>query len=502
MSKAGHLSPEVRAGRDMEAGLRQELSLRMQECALLRDQLGTLAASATARQAKAANLDVAGRMLRQAVGEQDAAIRALYGSTSWRVAAPLRALSNGLRRLRGRPVAKGLPVPVRLPATRVVPGRVGAAPAEARDRGTVLVAADGLPWFEPCSGGSRLATLMRLMGEAGWSVVFASLPETDHPPAGHPPAGHPPAGHPPAGHPPAGQRGRDEATLHGSGITRVLHGRGETEAFLSATGSRLHHAVLASVGVATWVTPLVRRHCAGASVIYDMAGVHALHAAGIVCARAADMTLAGTDAARAALLDIASELVVETLPNAFDGPQRTPPGVAGRTDVLFTGDFRHGPDGDAVAWFVERIWPLVREAVPGLRLRIAGADPDNDVLALGVHPGVDVLGFVPELGPLYDRHRVFVAPLRQGAGLAGKVGRSMVAGLPVVTNAAGAEGIGLEDGVHGLLAEEEPVFAAQVVRLVTNDALWQLLATQGRSHIERTLSTGVVRARLEAILGG
>lgn len=222
----------------------------------------------------------------------------------------------------------------------------------------------------------------------------------------------------------------------------------------------------------------------------------------ISCARAADVTIAVTEGERAALLEIAPDVVVETLPNVFEVPRNVPSGPVGREGLLFVGGFWHKPNGDAMHWFVNRIWPLIQREVPDLVLRIVGANADNEVLALGARPGVEVLGFVPELTPLYDQHRAFIAPLRYGAGMKGKVGQSLVHGLPVVATSIGAEGMALQDGVHLLVADQEEEFAEQVLRLLRDDVLWSRLAVQGREHIERTLSVDVVRNRLETVLGG
>ena len=54
--------------------------------------------------------------------------------------------------------------------------------------------------------------------------------------------------------------------------------------------------------------------------------------------------------------------------------------------------------------------------------------------------GVCVTGFVKDVKPYFDQVKTFVAPLRYGAGMKGKVGQSMSLGLPVVTTAIGAEG--------------------------------------------------------------
>jgi hypothetical protein len=456
--------------------------------------------------------------LRRDLAERDRLIAAIYASESWRLAAPLRGAAALMRRLVGRlrgtqpsvaprpspAVRPSLPPPVHFVASEppVRSASLGTS------RGTILVAADILPLFDQSSGGLRLKTIIGMMAESGWSIVFGSLDERDHQPG--------------VLATPEG-RARYEAVLQQTGVIRFLYGPGEIGSFLAEAGRDLSWAFLSFPRVAAELLPLVRSYCRTTRIAYDMVDFHGLRmareaalnddaelmaaaerqrAVEIACARGADVTIAVTEAERAALLDMASDVVAEVLPNLFEKPPHASPGPGARDGLLFVGGFWHKPNGDAVHWFVDRIWPLIRREAPDLVLRIAGANADNALLALGALPGIEVLGFVPDLTPLYDRHRVFIAPLRYGAGMKGKVGQSLMHGLPVVATPIGAEGMGLHDGVHLLVAEQEEDFAAQVLRLLRDDGLWTQLAAEGRAHIERTLSVDAVRPRLEALLRG
>jgi glycosyltransferase involved in cell wall biosynthesis len=163
------------------------------------------------------------------------------------------------------------------------------------------------------------------------------------------------------------------------------------------------------------------------------------------------------------------------------------------------GGFWHKPNTDAVLWFVRDIWPILRRQNPGLRFCIAGSNPSDPVRELDGRDGIEVLGFVPDLTPFFDRARVFVAPLRFGAGMKGKVGQSMMSGLPVVATAIGAEGLGAEDGEHLLVAETPAAFAAQVMTLLDDDAAWTRIQAEARALIEATLSEAAVAPRVAAL---
>lgn len=518
-SRAAPAGPRFAGDRDAavlrEAVLRRETAWLMQERDALRGDLAAARADAAgqrhAREAAAqAAADEAAR-LRQDLAYRDHVIASLHASRSWRMTASVRALSGLLRRLLPRsdaPVALLAAPGAVLPA----PPHVTAAadsdePASAPAR-QILVAADFLPLFDQQSGGLRLKTLIGILGSEGWSIAFASMTERSRLPA-------------PLASPEG--RARYEAALREAGVSVFLYGGPEIDEHLARMGRRLDWAFISFPSIAAQIMPLVRSRCPLARIAFDMVDFHGIRlereavlrqdpellaeagrqrALEVACALAADVTFAISAPEMQALLELAPAAVVDVIPNVFEPPGRPVPGPEGRDGLLFLGGFWHGPNSDAMAWFADEVWPLVRDAAPDAVLRIAGSNATDEVLALGERPGIEVLGFVPDLAPLFDRHRVFVAPLRYGAGMKGKVGQSLIHGLPAVASPIGAEGMDLEHGRHALIAEGAEAFATEVVRLLRDDALWRRLSAHGRSQIIQTLSIDVVRPRLRAALGG
>jgi len=165
---------------------------------------------------------------------------------------------------------------------------------------------------------------------------------------------------------------------------------------------------------------------------------------------------------------------------------------SGRRDVVFLGGFAHPPNIDSAQWMVEAIWSRLAQALPDARLMIVGANPTAQVRALA-SPSILVTGRIDDLHPVFEEARVFVAPLRFGAGVKGKIFTAFAHGLPVVTTSVGAEGMGLVDGVHALIADEPEAFAARVREAYADEALWKRLSEGGLAYLEEnaTLKRGV-----------
>jgi len=158
-----------------------------------------------------------------------------------------------------------------------------------------------------------------------------------------------------------------------------------------------------------------------------------------------------------------------------------------RTDILFLGGFGHPPNVDAVRWFVSDIFPKIRERLPHVTFCIIGSNPPPELYALQ-DDGIVVKGYVKDLNPLFERARVFVAPLRYGAGIKVKILISMVHGVPVVTTSIGNEGLNLKDGQEAFIVDDPCAFAERVVEVYTNKNLWYQLSQKSQQYIKRNFS--------------
>jgi glycosyltransferase involved in cell wall biosynthesis len=123
-----------------------------------------------------------------------------------------------------------------------------------------------------------------------------------------------------------------------------------------------------------------------------------------------------------------------------------------------------------------------------------------DALAqLAAAAGADPRGFLPSMPDELAARRISIAPLRFGAGLKGKVGESLAAGVPVVATTIAAEGFDRpERGM--LIADTAAGFAAAIERLSSDDELWARLSQGGRELVSETLGTATCDAALERIL--
>ena len=115
---------------------------------------------------------------------------------------------------------------------------------------------------------------------------------------------------------------------------------------------------------------------------------------------------------------------------------------AQRLDFISIGSFRHAPNWDAVLTLKQKIWPAIRQALPGAICHVYGSylTPKAKQLENKQH-GFLVHGYAKDAQEVIANARVLVAPLNFGAGIKGKLVDAMQCSTPSVTTDIGAEGL-------------------------------------------------------------
>jgi len=175
------------------------------------------------------------------------------------------------------------------------------------------------------------------------------------------------------------------------------------------------------------------------------------------------------------------------------------PGFEGREGIAFVGGYEHTPNVDAVLWFVAEIWPDLHASEPDLTFHVVGSNPPPAIAGLDL-PGVVVHGFVADLEGFLDARLATIAPLQYGAGIKGKIGSSLAAGVPCISTPVGVEGMGLRIGDEVLVADTPQGFAAAVSGLIRDEPVWTRLSAAGLDFVERNYSPAVTRTRLLRLL--
>lgn len=154
--------------------------------------------------------------------------------------------------------------------------------------------------------------------------------------------------------------------------------------------------------------------------------------------------------------------------------------------ILFVGTFNWLPNVEAVEFLVEKVWPKIREIMPEVQLRIAGASPTTRIknYANG-DDRITVTGRVSDIRDEYAQANVLLAPVFSGKGTRYKVLEAMATQTPVVGTSIALEGIGAEPEKEYLLGDTAQEMANQTIRLLQDKKLQQKLGKSGKKFVEK-----------------
>lgn len=164
-----------------------------------------------------------------------------------------------------------------------------------------------------------------------------------------------------------------------------------------------------------------------------------------------------------------------------------------RKNILFVGGFGHKPNQDGALWFVHKVFPILKNKYPDLKLFLVGSNPSDDILNLKSE-SVIVTGFITddELASYYKECKVAIAPLLYGAGVKGKVVEAMRFGVPVVTTNIGAQGLTTDSKILTVTDNVE-FFANRVDELLNDDSKWTAISINQTKFVKENFSEDAMK---------
>lgn len=138
--------------------------------------------------------------------------------------------------------------------------------------------------------------------------------------------------------------------------------------------------------------------------------------------------------------------------------------------IVFTGAMDYWANVDAVCWFCQHVWPVLRRHQPDLQFWIVGGKPTADVQALSQQAGVVVTGRVPDVRPYLAAARFAVAPMLIARGIQNKVLEAMAMNKAVVCSAMAMEGINAPRNANAVVADGVEQFSKACLQLLSEQA--------------------------------
>jgi GT2 family glycosyltransferase len=211
------------------------------------------------------------------------------------------------------------------------------------------------------------------------------------------------------------------------------------------------------------------------------------------------LTLTVSEAEKSLLQTLVPSANIETLWMSFETVKDVQIKSGLKNVGLFVGNFRHTPNKVSLKWFVKEVFPQVLIKHADFVLNVVGTGLSPAEIADIDTDGINFLGFVDDLGPVYAAAKVVVVPLQYGAGIKGKTCEAFSHSSAVVSTSFGVEGLRLTDGVDYLLADNADTFALQVCKVLGDEKLSRDLSYAALNFASANLSAQSFTMRVKDI---
>lgn len=166
--------------------------------------------------------------------------------------------------------------------------------------------------------------------------------------------------------------------------------------------------------------------------------------------------------------------------------------------ILYMGNLSWGANMEGLKWFVDSVFPLIREKLSDVTLTIVGSGPiKNPFVDV---PGVIYKGYVKDIERLYDDYTVFIVPLFEGSGIRIKILDAFNNNIPVVSTLIGCGTINAKDRVEIMIADDAEKFSSAVVELLTNKKMRSELVVNAKQLLMREFSLDARVEEYEAVI--
>lgn len=193
--------------------------------------------------------------------------------------------------------------------------------------------------------------------------------------------------------------------------------------------------------------------------------------------------------------------VLPNIPYAATGETSEPcPPQSGDPVITVIGSLDYQVNIDGIEFFLQRVWPGVRQKRKDAVFRIVGSGlPDALNRRWSAIDGVIVAGFVDRIRDAYDDSSFCVVPLHTGGGTKIKVAEALSHGRTCVVTPHALRGYehALRHGESLLVADEPADIIAACLELLENTARRDELAARGRTEVERHFSFESFRGIVE-----
>ncbi len=156
-------------------------------------------------------------------------------------------------------------------------------------------------------------------------------------------------------------------------------------------------------------------------------------------------------------------------------------------DLIFIGNLSYVPNIEAAKFISKKIFPLLQQKVPNIKILISGSNPSKKVLRLS-NENIKVTGWVDDIRETYCSGKVFFAPMSLGSGLQNKLLEAMSLGIPCITSNLCNESLGATHMKNIIIGNSVEQYISQILNILSKPELISEIGKNGREFVNKKFS--------------
>ena len=178
---------------------------------------------------------------------------------------------------------------------------------------------------------------------------------------------------------------------------------------------------------------------------------------------------------------------IEIIPNGIDANYFQKIITDKIYDLIFIGNLSYVPNIEAAKFISKKIFPILKEKVPNIKILISGSNPSKKVLRLS-NENIKVTGWVDDIRETYCSGKVFFAPMSLGSGLQNKLLEAMSLGIPCITSNLCNESLGATHMKNIIIGNSVEQYISQILNILNKPELISEIGKNGREFVNKKFS--------------
>ena len=183
-------------------------------------------------------------------------------------------------------------------------------------------------------------------------------------------------------------------------------------------------------------------------------------------------------------------------------PDNYPKNIEIADRIIFTGAMDYAPNVQAVTWFADRVFPILKKKKPTMEFVIAGRPVATAVQKLDERTGISVLGAVDDMAQEIAKSAIVVAPLQTARGIQNKVLEGMAMAKPVVCTSLANEGINARNGTETVVADTAEATIEAIIDLLESSEKRTRLGSAARAFVSESFGWEAAQNKIDKIIAG